>query len=56
MREIKFRAWNTETLSMRDWAEKGLDLKNTNPDVPYRCLQMIRDELIQFRQLNKRGK
>jgi type II secretory pathway component PulK len=31
--------------NIQDWVDKGLDPTNTNKDVPYRCLQMINDEL-----------
>lgn len=31
--------------NIQHWVAKGLDPTNTNKDVPYRCLQMIADEL-----------
>lgn len=31
--------------NIKAWVKQGLDPKYTNSDVPYRCLQMIDDEL-----------
>ena len=37
--------------NIQDWVKVGLDPTNTNKDVPYKCLQMINNELKRLEQL-----